>query len=32
VYWGTPAQNVRAHLKEMASIKQIPNILKQLKN
>ena len=32
VYWGTPAQEVRAHLKEMASIKQIPNILKQLKN
>ena len=32
VYWGTPAQEVRAQLKEMASIKQIPNILKQLKN
>ena len=32
VYWGTPIQEVRAKLKEMASIKQIPNILKQLKN
>ncbi|WP_339896136.1 UDP-3-O-(3-hydroxymyristoyl)glucosamine N-acyltransferase [uncultured Algibacter sp.] len=31
-YWGTPIQEVRAKLKEMASIKQIPNILKQLKN
>ena len=31
-YWGTPAQEVRTQLKEMASIKQIPNILKQLKN
>ena len=32
VYWGTPIQEVRTKLKEMASIKQIPNILKQLKN
>jgi len=32
IYWGTPIQEVRAKLKEMASIKQIPNILKQLKN
>ncbi|WP_298499247.1 UDP-3-O-(3-hydroxymyristoyl)glucosamine N-acyltransferase [uncultured Algibacter sp.] len=31
-YWGTPAQEVRNQLKEMASIKQIPNILKRLKN
>lgn len=31
-YWGTPIQEVRSKLKEMASIKQIPNILKQLKN
>ncbi len=31
-YWGTPIQEVRAKLKEMASIKQIPNIIKQLKN
>lgn len=31
-YWGTPIQEVRLKLKEMASIKQIPNILKQLKN
>ncbi|MFV9551048.1 UDP-3-O-(3-hydroxymyristoyl)glucosamine N-acyltransferase [Algibacter sp. PT7-4] len=31
-YWGTPAQEVRNQLKEMASIKQIPNILKQIKN
>lgn len=31
-YWGTPIQEVRAKLKEMASIKQIPKILKQLKN
>ena len=26
VYWGTPIQEVRTKLKEMASIKQIPNI------
>lgn len=32
VYWGTPIQEVRSKLKEMASIKQIPNIIKQLKN
>ena len=31
-YWGTPIQEVRLKLKEMASIRQIPNILKQLKN
>lgn len=31
-YWGTPIQEVRAKLKEMASIKKIPDILKQLKN
>ncbi|XMO86186.1 UDP-3-O-(3-hydroxymyristoyl)glucosamine N-acyltransferase [Algibacter sp. AS12] len=31
-YWGTPAQEVRAKLKEMASVKQIPNLLKRIKN
>ncbi|WP_339916589.1 UDP-3-O-(3-hydroxymyristoyl)glucosamine N-acyltransferase [Yeosuana marina] len=30
-YWGTPAQEARIELKEMASIKQIPNILSELK-
>lgn len=30
-YWGTPAQEARAEMKEMASIKQIPDILNQLK-
>ena len=30
-YWGTPAQEARAVLKEMASIKQIPEMLSQLK-
>lgn len=32
IYWGTPVQEVRAKLKEMAAVKQIPNILKQIKN
>jgi len=31
-YWGTPAQEARVILKEMASIKQIPQLLKELKN
>ncbi|MEP3836961.1 MAG: UDP-3-O-(3-hydroxymyristoyl)glucosamine N-acyltransferase [Algibacter sp.] len=31
-YWGTPAQEVRNQLREMASIKQIPNLLKRIKN
>ena len=30
-YWGTPAQEARVVLKEMASIKQIPTILSKLK-
>ncbi|WP_100611566.1 UDP-3-O-(3-hydroxymyristoyl)glucosamine N-acyltransferase [Confluentibacter lentus] len=30
-YWGTPAQEARTELKEMASIKQIPDILNQIK-
>jgi UDP-3-O-[3-hydroxymyristoyl] glucosamine N-acyltransferase len=30
-YWGTPAQEARAEMKEMANIKQIPEILSQLK-
>lgn len=30
-YWGTPAQEARSVLKEMASIKQIPKILEELK-
>lgn len=30
-YWGTPAQEARIELKEMASIKQIPNILSDIK-
>lgn len=30
-YWGTPAQEARTVLKEMASIKQIPEILSELK-
>lgn len=30
-YWGTPAQEARIVLKEMASIKQIPNTLSELK-
>ena len=30
-YWGTPAQEARIVLKEMASIKQIPEILSELK-
>ncbi|SFN67446.1 UDP-3-O-[3-hydroxymyristoyl] glucosamine N-acyltransferase [Bizionia echini] len=31
-YWGTPAQEARSVMKEMASIKQIPKIIEQLKN
>lgn len=31
-YFGYPAEESRAKLKEMASIKQIPDIIKQLKN
>ncbi|EGV44826.1 UDP-3-O-(3-hydroxymyristoyl)glucosamine N-acyltransferase [Bizionia argentinensis JUB59] len=31
-YWGTPAQEARSVLKEMASIKQIPKIIEELKN
>ena len=31
-YWGTPVQEVRAKLMQMASVKKLPNILKQLKN
>ena len=30
-YWGTPAQEARIELREMASVKQIPNILSELK-
>jgi UDP-3-O-[3-hydroxymyristoyl] glucosamine N-acyltransferase len=30
-YWGVPAQEARIVLKEMASIKQIPGILSDLK-
>lgn len=30
-YWGTPAQEARTELKEMASIKQIPDILNEIK-
>ncbi|SFD08241.1 UDP-3-O-(3-hydroxymyristoyl)glucosamine N-acyltransferase [Algibacter pectinivorans] len=32
IYWGTPAQEVRNHLREMAAVKQIPNLLKRIKN
>ncbi|MEY8848980.1 UDP-3-O-(3-hydroxymyristoyl)glucosamine N-acyltransferase [Psychroserpens sp. XS_ASV72] len=31
VYWGTPIQEAREELKRLASIKQIPNILEELK-
>ncbi|OBX24127.1 MULTISPECIES: UDP-3-O-(3-hydroxymyristoyl)glucosamine N-acyltransferase [Bizionia] len=31
-YWGTPAQEARAVMKEMANIKQLPKIIEQLKN
>ena len=31
-YWGTPAQEARAVMKEMANIKKIPEILKKLKD
>lgn len=31
-YWGAPAQEARLVLKEMASIKRIPEIIQQLKN
>lgn len=31
-YWGTPAQEARAEMKEMANIKKIPDIMLQLKN
>lgn len=31
-YWGTPAIEAKLKLKEMASIKQLPNVLKELKN
>ncbi|TYB76250.1 UDP-3-O-(3-hydroxymyristoyl)glucosamine N-acyltransferase [Bizionia myxarmorum] len=31
-YWGTPVQEARTLLKEMASIKQIPKIIEELKN
>jgi len=30
-YWGTPAQEVKAELKVMASIRQLPKILEELK-
>ncbi len=30
-YWGTPAQEVKAELKVLASIRQLPNILEELK-
>ncbi|SFZ91670.1 UDP-3-O-[3-hydroxymyristoyl] glucosamine N-acyltransferase [Flaviramulus basaltis] len=30
-YWGTPAQEARAEMKEMANIKRIPEILEKLK-
>ncbi|RIA09788.1 UDP-3-O-[3-hydroxymyristoyl] glucosamine N-acyltransferase [Flavobacteriaceae bacterium MAR_2010_72] len=29
-YWGTPAQDAKSYLKEMAHVKQIPRILKDL--
>ena len=29
-YWGTPAQDAKAELKRLASIRQIPNILEEL--
>lgn len=31
-YWGTPAQEARTEMKEMANIKKIPDIMQQLKN
>ncbi len=31
-YWGTPAQEVRDHLKGLALVKQIPKILEELKS
>ncbi|WP_027136460.1 UDP-3-O-(3-hydroxymyristoyl)glucosamine N-acyltransferase [Gaetbulibacter saemankumensis] len=31
-YWGTPAQEAISVLKEMASVKQLPNVLVQLKS
>ena len=31
-YWGTPAQEARAEMKEMANIKRIPEILEKLKS
>ncbi|WP_417198680.1 UDP-3-O-(3-hydroxymyristoyl)glucosamine N-acyltransferase [Bizionia sp.] len=31
-YWGTPAQEARAVMKEMANIKQLPKIIEQLKH
>jgi len=31
-YWGTPAQEARAVMKEMANIKKLPKIIEQLKN
>lgn len=31
-YWGTPAQEARTELKEMANIKQIPEILEYIKS
>ena len=31
-YWGTPAQEARAEMKEMANIKKIPEILKKIEN
>lgn len=31
-YWGTPAQEARAEMKEMANIKQIPEILEYIKS
>ena len=31
-YWGTPAQDARAVMKEMANVKKIPEIIEQLKN
>ncbi|HEX9828501.1 MAG TPA: UDP-3-O-(3-hydroxymyristoyl)glucosamine N-acyltransferase, partial [Flavobacteriaceae bacterium] len=30
-YWGTPAQDVKAELKVMASIRQLPKILEELR-
>src|SRR5690606_31437983 len=30
-YWGTPAQEARSEMKEMANIKKIPDILNQIK-